>query len=73
MALFITSEEYIEYMKSPQRTFLKVVPDAECPFIRKIHPQKQQSVENIYRLARDKYPDVFKRIIIFGSAITWDC
>lgn len=73
MPLFTTSEEYIAYMKSPQRTFLQVIPDAQCPLIKKIHPRKQQSVENIYRLARDKYPDVFRRIIIFGSAITWEC
>lgn len=73
MALFTTSEEYVAYMRGPNRTFLQIVTDARCPLIKKIHPLKQRSVEAIYRLAVDKYSDVIKRIIIFGSAITWDC
>lgn len=73
MALYTTSEEYIAYMRSQQRTFLRVVPDAQCPLIKKIHPRKQQSVENVYRLVRDKFSDVINRVIVFGSSIEWSC
>lgn len=73
MALYSTSEEFSAYMKSPQRTFLRIVPDAKCPAIKKIHPRKQQIVEDIYRLVSNKYPELFRRIIVFGSAVTWEC
>lgn len=73
MALYTTSDEFIAYMNSPQRTFLKIIPDAECPLIKKIHPRKQRLVEYIYRLVRYNYSDVIRRVIIFGSSITREC
>lgn len=69
----MTSDEYYAWMLSDDRLFYQVVKNPECPKIRKIHGLKQEQVEAIYKIVRDKYADIVKRVIIFGSAITINC
>ena len=67
----MTTEEYLERRKSKNWRFNKVV--EECAFLHvdKVHPLKQRLVMEIVDAA--KTDPAVRRIILFGSAIRYDC
>ena len=67
----MTVEEYLIARKSKDWNFNQIVDGNSFLNVRKIHPIKQKIVKKIVDDAKcDEY---IKRIIIFGSAIRYDC
>ena len=67
----MTVEEYLIARKSKDWNFNQIVDGNSFLNVRKIHPIKQKIVKEIVDDAKcDEY---IKRIIIFGSAIRYDC